>query len=226
MAAEGTESVVLFRPRPAIREEIALALDLGRARPDPLWLTALLGAAGMILAGFLLYAFSVVASAMEFKHSKGAGPMRHLCRAVTWLLIGIPPFCAVTFVLDRLSARGKLRELQGDLGEGFVEAARIQPLDVLRLDYPSRRKPDLVVRIGETRALVLRALGTHPGDNLLPNTDFEIVRLRETQRVLYVVSHGQAIENVKRRDGTQLDLRLPECEPFEVDWASLTAGAS
>jgi len=115
----GNDQADLFRPRPATREEIALAL--GRARPDPWWLTALLGAAGLLLAGSLLYMFTIAASAMELKRSKGARPMRRLCQATAWVLIGIPPFCAATFALDRLSARRKLRELKGDSGESLTK---------------------------------------------------------------------------------------------------------
>ena len=141
--------------------------------------------------------------------------------------VAIFVFSAARFARRRREEEALRRTIEQDVGEGLVEAARVRSLDVAQLDYPGRRQPTLVFRIGPRRAVAVYSVSV-AGDGPLPTNDFEYVRLRRTKHCIRVIPWGERIMRTKHLDGPLCrfdEKRPPECEPFELDWQIFTDNA-
>jgi len=216
----------LFRDRPITPEEREIVHRL--VSPEPVGPRLAYAVLYMVLAATFFYAV-YVAGARRHPGSVWDDPAFRTFAVLTivaWALIAA--LSAVSFARRRRALARQQREVEADIAEGLVEAARIRPLDLVQLDGPRRRDPSFVFLIDEGTAVLLHLVDVHDEKAELPSTEFEYVRLRNTKHTIRIAACGERINEVKHADGSTLGLDAlsqAECEPFPVDWAVLVEDA-
>ncbi len=132
------------------------------------------------------------------------------------------------FLARRAEHRELHRRVQDELADGVVEEAHIEASDVAQLDYPGGRRPTLLFRIGESSAVPLHVLDVRSRNAVMPAPEFKYVRLPQSGECIGLRPLAPRLDAVKHVQGPETGLgggEHPECEPIEVDWDDLTAGA-
>jgi len=138
----------------------------------------------------------------------------------------------VAFWLQRKWSRRRRHKrererLARDLEGGKVEVARFRPTEVVASCVTESQGQAhrwesggaFVFRLGDSAALALSELDCD-GATGWPNTEFDVIRLPHSSRVLRVVGYGQFLEPTLKTDEWILDHSITEGEVFEADWAS------
>ncbi len=206
-----------FNTRPITDEERDIALRW--VPSESIGCAIAVTAFAMFMVGLVLYGVYHLTNAV----SEQAGEYVLWASGVI-TFVAVPAISAWLAVREHRHDKERRRQIQEELALGFVEVARVRPLDVVQLDFPPQQEPAMVFRIDETRAVALHLVDV---EEKMPNTDFEYVRLPRSKIQVRTVTHGTELHEVKHVEGEKAAVSLDqqECEPFPVEWDALTEGA-